>query len=201
MFDVGGGEFLLIIIAIVVLFGPKKLPEMARNVGKGIAYLRRAQSDFERSVHGLQSEIDAVVDIKGDKKKANNTASAGQADNPTNTTKTLPADPPEKIDTSQLSANSTDTTESTAKKSTSTPETPPPASVGHSSDTDAETDSGTPNSKASHPGLSAIRPADGMVTRQTANGKASHSDGDSSDTSDKAATNHSSGKTERRKQA
>ena len=32
--DVGGGELLLILIAVFLLFGPKKIPEIARGIGK-----------------------------------------------------------------------------------------------------------------------------------------------------------------------
>jgi len=61
MFDVGGGELLLILLAIVLLFGPKKLPELARSFGKGMAQLRRAQTEFQRNLNSLEDEITSTV--------------------------------------------------------------------------------------------------------------------------------------------
>jgi sec-independent protein translocase protein TatA len=61
MFDVGGGELILIMLAIVVLFGPKKLPELARSFGKGMAQLRKAQTEFQRNLNTLQEDIEQTV--------------------------------------------------------------------------------------------------------------------------------------------
>jgi len=61
MFDVGGGELILILLAIVLLFGPKKLPELARSFGKGMAQLRRAQTEFQRNLNSLEDDITNTV--------------------------------------------------------------------------------------------------------------------------------------------
>ncbi len=61
MFDVGGGELLFILLAIVLLFGPKKLPELAKSFGKGMAQLRKAQTEFQRNLNSLQEEIESTV--------------------------------------------------------------------------------------------------------------------------------------------
>lgn len=46
MFGVGGFEFVLILLFAFLIFGPDKLPEIARTVGKGIAKFRAAQEDM-----------------------------------------------------------------------------------------------------------------------------------------------------------
>jgi sec-independent protein translocase protein TatA len=48
----GGFEWiiLLIIIAIILLFGPKKLPELARSIGRAWGELRRGKMDVERQI-------------------------------------------------------------------------------------------------------------------------------------------------------
>ncbi len=63
MFDVGGGELLLIVLAILVLFGPKKLPEIARTMGKGMQKIKEAQQQFTDEVNNISNDVKSVVDI------------------------------------------------------------------------------------------------------------------------------------------
>jgi sec-independent protein translocase protein TatA len=42
---VGTGEIILILIAVVLLFGAKKLPELARAIGKSVRELRAGLKD------------------------------------------------------------------------------------------------------------------------------------------------------------
>lgn len=58
MFDIGGGELLLILVVVLILFGPKRIPELAKSIGKGLAQIRRAQVDFQRGLNTLQDEVD-----------------------------------------------------------------------------------------------------------------------------------------------
>jgi len=46
MFDIGGGELMLILIAVLIFFGPKKLPELAQSLGRGLREFKRAQREF-----------------------------------------------------------------------------------------------------------------------------------------------------------
>lgn len=46
MFGIGGFELVLILLFGFLLFGPEKLPEIARMIGKGIAKFRAAQQDM-----------------------------------------------------------------------------------------------------------------------------------------------------------
>jgi Tat protein translocase TatB subunit len=61
MFNIGAGEIMLIAIFALILFGPKRLPEIGRQVGRAIAEVRRVSRDFEREVRDavepLQSEV------------------------------------------------------------------------------------------------------------------------------------------------
>lgn len=57
MFDVGGGELLLILLAIIILFGPKKIPEVAQFLGKGIRQFRQAQSEIQTQINKIQQEV------------------------------------------------------------------------------------------------------------------------------------------------
>ncbi len=47
MFNVGGGEFLAILVVALIVLGPDKLPDAARKAGKLIADVRRMSSGFQ----------------------------------------------------------------------------------------------------------------------------------------------------------
>ena len=64
MFDVGGGELILIVLAILVLFGPDKMPEIARMMKKGMAKVRQAQVEFQNQLEEIQDGLDIENEIK-----------------------------------------------------------------------------------------------------------------------------------------
>ncbi len=51
MFDIGSGELLLILIVVLIAFGPKKLPELAQSLGRGIREFKRAQREFTDQIN------------------------------------------------------------------------------------------------------------------------------------------------------
>jgi TatA/E family protein of Tat protein translocase len=63
---------LLIIIAVLLLFGPKKLPELARGVGRALGEFRRGKMEIEREI---SSEI-SQYDTQNLRKRLENTAGA-----------------------------------------------------------------------------------------------------------------------------
>lgn len=48
--NIGFGELLLILVVALVIFGPKKLPEIGRTVGTAIREFRKASQDFKDSL-------------------------------------------------------------------------------------------------------------------------------------------------------
>lgn len=67
MFDVGGGELILIVLAIILLFGPKKLPEIAKTVSKGFREVKKAQQEFTSHIN---TEFDDIKEpVKSVKEK------------------------------------------------------------------------------------------------------------------------------------
>lgn len=52
MFNIGTQELLLLLLAVLLLFGAKRVPEVARALGKGMGDLRDALSGVERELKG-----------------------------------------------------------------------------------------------------------------------------------------------------
>lgn len=50
MFGIGAPELLIILVVALLVLGPKRLPEMARSLGRGMAEFRRASNEFTRSL-------------------------------------------------------------------------------------------------------------------------------------------------------
>jgi sec-independent protein translocase protein TatA len=50
MFGFGGGEILLIVFVILMLFGSDKVPEMARTMGKLMAQVKNATNDIKNEI-------------------------------------------------------------------------------------------------------------------------------------------------------
>ena len=52
--SIGGGEILLILALALLLFGPRKLPQIGKTLGKTLAEFRRATHDLK---HNLEQEV------------------------------------------------------------------------------------------------------------------------------------------------
>jgi sec-independent protein translocase protein TatA len=69
MGPVGVPEMIVIFLVALVLFGPKKLPELGRMVGKALSEFRRAQSEmkatFDREMRNLERETESQKEIGG----------------------------------------------------------------------------------------------------------------------------------------
>lgn len=57
--DIGGGEILVVLAAILMLFGGKKLPSIARSLGKSMEELRRASQEFRDQLVNADRETDS----------------------------------------------------------------------------------------------------------------------------------------------
>ena len=65
--NMGGGEIMLILAVVLLLFGGKKLPELARGLGKGIRDFKDASEGVKREIHrninsvGIVDEVDSMI--------------------------------------------------------------------------------------------------------------------------------------------
>jgi sec-independent protein translocase protein TatA len=53
--SLGFGEILIILVLALIIFGPRRLPEMGRTIGKSLRDFRRATSDIRTE---LESDVD-----------------------------------------------------------------------------------------------------------------------------------------------
>ncbi|MEI6176684.1 MAG: twin-arginine translocase TatA/TatE family subunit [Verrucomicrobiota bacterium] len=68
MGSIGMPEMVMIFIVILLLFGAKKLPELARGVGKSMGEFKKARDDFEREITRAETEV-RVKDAPGKEAK------------------------------------------------------------------------------------------------------------------------------------
>jgi len=47
--SLGSTEFIFILLIALIFFGPRKLPQLAKSMGKGLAEFRKASDDFKRT--------------------------------------------------------------------------------------------------------------------------------------------------------
>jgi sec-independent protein translocase protein TatA len=67
MGPIGMQEMVVIFLVALVLFGPKKLPELAKTIGKAVTEFRRAQSDlkatFQREMQSIERENESLKEV------------------------------------------------------------------------------------------------------------------------------------------
>lgn len=61
MFDLGTQELIVIFIVALLVFGPKKLPELARTLGKGINELKAAMRGVKESIEEAETEVNEEI--------------------------------------------------------------------------------------------------------------------------------------------
>ena len=54
----GWGEWIAIVLVIIVLFGGKKIPELARGLGKGINEFKRAKDEIKEEIEADSNNKD-----------------------------------------------------------------------------------------------------------------------------------------------
>ena len=64
MFNLGTGELVLIFLVILLLFGAKRLPELARGLGKGINEFKDAVETSKKEIMDAKESAEAPVENK-----------------------------------------------------------------------------------------------------------------------------------------
>lgn len=53
---IGGPQFLIILVIILLLFGGKKIPELMHGIGKGVRSFKKGLADIEEEVKDIDKE-------------------------------------------------------------------------------------------------------------------------------------------------
>ena len=69
MGPLGVPEMIFIFVLALLIFGPKKLPELGRSLGKGMSEFRRASNElrgtFEREMNNMERESESLKEAAG----------------------------------------------------------------------------------------------------------------------------------------
>ena len=68
MGDLSFGEMFVIFLAIVILFGPKKIPQIARELGQGLRKMRGAVDDIKQEI--MKETDEPISEIRDEIEKA-----------------------------------------------------------------------------------------------------------------------------------
>jgi sec-independent protein translocase protein TatB len=69
MFGIGMPEMIIILAVALIIFGPKRLPELAKSLGRALGEFKRATSDLKQSIEtdtGLDEVRSSLNDVKKD---------------------------------------------------------------------------------------------------------------------------------------
>ena len=64
IFGVGLPEMAVIAALALIIFGPKRLPELGRTLGKTLKGFQNASTEFEREIKNAMSESDSPDEVK-----------------------------------------------------------------------------------------------------------------------------------------
>lgn len=54
----GGGEIIIVLLVVLLFFGSKKIPELARGLGRGMREFKDATSGVQREIEESMKEVD-----------------------------------------------------------------------------------------------------------------------------------------------
>jgi TatA/E family protein of Tat protein translocase len=106
MFGIGMPEMLLILAIALIVIGPKKLPDLAKSLGRAMREFKKATNEFKETMHidsemedvkkafsGISDDVKEAVDLKLEpEKKTEDQPQADTADEEKNETKKEPSE-------------------------------------------------------------------------------------------------------------
>ena len=139
--SIGMTELIVIMVVALIVIGPKRLPELARTLGKALGDFKRATSDFQSSFN-IEDDYDLDV-LDEEAKEKDKTASAEESDE-------------DDADAEDHDGEKADTAEQTAEPNQPETDEPPP----EADDTAPETEAAATDSEAAEDKTGAVREDD-----------------------------------------
>ncbi len=68
----GGGELIFIVLIVIMLFGSKKIPELARGLGKGLREIKNATNDIQQEIREGARQVNNAKDFTDVEKQVTN---------------------------------------------------------------------------------------------------------------------------------
>ncbi|MBL4560488.1 MAG: twin-arginine translocase TatA/TatE family subunit [Labilibaculum sp.] len=63
---ISGAEIVIVLLVVLLLFGSKKIPELAQGLGKGMKEFKRATDDIKTEIKKETDILDNIKDFKDD---------------------------------------------------------------------------------------------------------------------------------------
>lgn len=80
MGDLSFGEIFIVFLAVMILFGPKKIPQIARELGQGIRKMRAAADDIKQEI--MKEEDNPISEIKKEIEKVKEQVGLNEEEKP-----------------------------------------------------------------------------------------------------------------------
>src|SRR5438552_16661228 len=61
--NLGFPEMIFIFVLALIIFGPKKMPEIGRQIGRALAEFKRASNEFKSQIETEISQLETEVDV------------------------------------------------------------------------------------------------------------------------------------------
>ena len=61
---IGGAEIVIVLLFIIMFFGSKKIPEIARGIGKGIREVRDASNEIKKEIRESANSVNDDFDLE-----------------------------------------------------------------------------------------------------------------------------------------
>ena len=92
MFNVGGGEVLVIAVVALVFLGPERLPDAVRQIGRVMGEIKNVTAGFEREMRSALTDLDDET-IEAEARRRGMTVADPEPPDPATETDAAPHDP------------------------------------------------------------------------------------------------------------
>ena len=138
MFNLGAPEMIFILLLALLIFGPKRLPQLGRTLGKAMGEFRRATTELQRSINLDIEEVDRERERQ--RSVAASTAAAKRQEEP-------PAAPDEDAEETPPEADPLTVPRSSTRPEANSGSATPDEGAEPGAETDARAEGGPPSSR------------------------------------------------------